>query len=114
LLVKVFSGSWKHGSGMVCAEARDARYLGSGLAEMSDDQDIPRVQSVAFDTQLLDPSDRYSAWEENIGVFFDLTMADGSPPPAYIAARIDACNLGATVFGVTKSQSQLRSLRSLR
>lgn len=73
---------------------------------MSDDQDIPRVQSVAFDTQLLDPSDRYSAWEENIGVFFDLATADGGPPPADIAARIDACNLGATVFGVTKSQSQ--------
>ena len=40
-------------------------------------------------------------------MFFDLSSADGEIPNKDIDARIDACNLGETVFGVTQSESQL-------
>lgn len=74
---------------------------------MNRNHDIPMVPAVEFDTSDLAVTDRYDAWRQNIGVFFDLAPADGGLPCTDIAARIHACNLGATVLGVTKTESQI-------
>tara|TARA_R110002110_G_scaffold261322_6_gene477139 strand:+ start:8589 stop:9641 length:1053 start_codon:yes stop_codon:yes gene_type:complete len=69
----------------------------------------PAVPVVHFDSHDFDVADRFDVWRENIGVFFDLASPEGGKPGQDIHARIDACNLGETVFGVTKSESQLFS-----
>ena len=67
----------------------------------------PSVSLLHFDTAHFEPDQRFEAWQQNIGVFFDLSSADGEIPDGNIHAQIDACNLGETVFGVTRSESQL-------
>lgn len=67
---------------------------------------LPSVPISHFDTAQVDRSDRFDAWQENIGVFFDLSAPDGQKQQDDICAQIDVCNLGETVFGVTRSQSQ--------
>jgi AraC-like DNA-binding protein len=67
----------------------------------------PKVPMVTFDTLAIEPEHRFDAWRENIGVFFDLAAADGGRPDTDVRARIDACNLGETVFGVTRAGTQL-------
>ncbi len=67
----------------------------------------PSVQTVHFNTLDFEPDQRFDAWRENIGVFFDLSSPEGEVPKSDICAQIDACNLGETVFGVTRSESQL-------
>lgn len=74
---------------------------------MTNNSAPPTVPLVHFDTTLFEPEQRFEAWQQNIGVFFDLSSADGEIPDGNIHARIDACNLGDTVFGVTRSESQL-------
>ncbi|KZD00969.1 MULTISPECIES: AraC family transcriptional regulator [unclassified Thalassospira] len=59
-----------------------------------------------FDTRDIDPRHRFDAWQENIGVFFDLSMPDDAIQPANVRAGIDVCDLGDAVFGVTRSQTQ--------
>jgi len=74
----------------------------------------PFVQTVHFNTRDVEPEHRFEAWRENIGVFFDLSSPDGGIPENDIQAQIDACNLGETVFGVTRSQSQLFERKAKR
>ncbi|WP_336080479.1 helix-turn-helix domain-containing protein [Thalassospira sp. CH_XMU1448-2] len=59
-----------------------------------------------FDTASIEPDHRFDAWQENIGVFFDLAMPDGGKQSTNVHAKIDVCNLGDAVFGVTRSQAQ--------
>ncbi len=66
----------------------------------------PAVPVVHFDSHDFIAADRFDVWRENIGVFFDLASPEGGKPAQNIHARIDACNLGETVFGVTRSESQ--------
>lgn len=74
----------------------------------------PSVQTVRFNTQDFKPEHRFDAWRENIGVFFDLSSTDGETPHSDIHAQIDACNLGETVFGVTRSEAQLFERKARR
>lgn len=67
---------------------------------------LPSVPISHFDTEQIVQSDRFDAWQENIGVFFDLFAPDGQKQQDDICAQIDVCNLGDAVFGVTRSQSQ--------
>lgn len=68
---------------------------------------LPRVDIAHFDTNFFDSRDRFEAWNENMGVLFDLLSPDGSVPTPEMSARIDVCHLGDAVFGVTRAQSQL-------
>ena len=74
---------------------------------MALDKPPPRVDIAHFDTNVFDPKYRFDAWNENMGVLFDLQTPDGGVPTSDIHARIDVCNLGDAVFGVTRAQSQL-------
>ena len=74
----------------------------------------PRVEIAHFDTDLFDSGDRFDAWNQNMGVLFDLLAPDGSVPKHDMSARIDVCNLGDAVFGVTRAQSQLFSRNDRR
>ena len=47
-------------------------------------------------------------------MFFDLSSADGEVPDNDVHAQINACNLGETVFGVTRSESQLFERKASR
>ena len=49
-----------------------------------------------------------------MGVLFDLMAPDGGIPTNTMNARIDVCNLGEAVFGVTTAQSQLFSRNDKR
>ncbi|HBT41521.1 MAG TPA: AraC family transcriptional regulator [Rhodospirillaceae bacterium] len=70
---------------------------------------LPRVDIAHFDTNFFDSKDRFEAWNENMGVLFDLLAPDGSVPKHDMTAQIDVCNLGDAVFGVTRAQSQFFS-----
>lgn len=74
---------------------------------MAPSDPLPKVPTVHFDTEFIDPDRRYDAWQENLGVLFDMSPPDGSTPSPDIKAKIDACNLGGAVFGTTRSQTQL-------
>jgi len=76
---------------------------------MASGKPFPRVDIAHFDTGFFDSEDRFDAWNQNMGVLFDLLAPDGSTPKSDMTARIDVCNLGDAVFGVTKAQSQLFS-----
>ncbi len=65
---------------------------------------VPRL---SFDTQSFGAADRLEAWRENIGVFFDLSAVDGGRQESVERARIDACSMAGTVFGVTTADAQL-------
>lgn len=73
-----------------------------------------RVEIAHFDTSFFDPKHRFDAWNENMGVLFDLLKPDGAVPTSDMNARIDVCNLGDAVFGVTRAQSQLFSRNDRR
>lgn len=68
-----------------------------------------RIDIAHFDTNFFDPQDRFDAWNENMGVLFDLLTPSGDVPSNEMNARIDVCNLGDAVFGITRAQSQLFS-----
>lgn len=74
----------------------------------------PRVEVAHFDTSFFDPRHRFDAWNQNMGVLFDLLKPDGAVPTSDMTARIDVCNLGDAVFGVTRAQSQLFSRNDRR
>jgi AraC-like DNA-binding protein len=76
--------------------------------------DTAQVPVSHFDTANIDPHHRFDAWQENIGVFFDLGMPDHCKQPTDVLAQIDVCNLGETVFGVTRAQSQRFTRASAR
>lgn len=76
---------------------------------MASKKPTPRIDIAHFDTEFFDPRDRFDAWNENMSVLFDLLMPDGSIPTDEMNARIDVCNLGEAVFGITRAQSQLFS-----
>ncbi|MFC4234802.1 helix-turn-helix domain-containing protein [Thalassospira xianhensis] len=59
-----------------------------------------------FDTNDIDPRHRFDAWQENIGIFFDVTMSDHECHLTNFFAQIDVYDLQETVFGVTRSQAQ--------
>ncbi|NVJ92291.1 MAG: helix-turn-helix domain-containing protein [Methylocystaceae bacterium] len=67
----------------------------------------PIVPVVHFDTSVYAPKERFEAWHQNMSVFFDLAAPDGGMPKKDIDGAITACNLGETVFGVTRSETQL-------
>tara|TARA_B100000965_G_scaffold331928_1_gene296279 strand:+ start:370 stop:1422 length:1053 start_codon:yes stop_codon:yes gene_type:complete len=81
---------------------------------MASRKPLPRIEIAHFDTNFFDDKDRFDAWNENMGVLFDLRGPDGSVPTHEMNAQIDVCNLGDAVFGVTRAQSQLFSRDDLR
>lgn len=71
-------------------------------------EDIPqKVPTVHFSTDDLDPDERYDAWQDNLGVLFDMTGPDGETRGKDFRASIDACDLGGVVFGITRAETQL-------
>lgn len=66
-----------------------------------------KVPIVNFSTEALDPGERYDAWQDNLGVLFDMTGPDGETRRTDFRATIDACNLGGVVFGVTRAETQV-------
>lgn len=74
----------------------------------------PSVPVVHFDTSRHAPKERFDAWHQNMSVFFDLSSPEGGLPKKDIAGAISACNLGETVFGVTRSETQLFERKSLK
>lgn len=73
---------------------------------VDDDQPVP-IPRLSFDTQSFGAADRLDAWRDNMGVFFDLSAADGGRQEGIGRARIDACSMAGTVFGVTTADAQL-------
>jgi AraC-like DNA-binding protein len=74
---------------------------------MAQKEPLPGIDIARFSTDDVDPAFRFDAWNDNIGILFDLRAADGGAPRSEISASIEACNLGNAVFGVTTAQSQL-------
>lgn len=74
---------------------------------MTDSNDPPKVPTVHFSTEDLDPGERYDAWQDNLGVLFDMTGPNGETRGKDFRATIDACNLGGVVFGVTRAETQI-------
>lgn len=74
---------------------------------MTETDKPPKVPTVHFSTEDLDPGQRYDAWQDNLGVLFDMTGPDGETKGKDFRASIDACNLGGVVFGVTRAETQL-------
>ena len=74
---------------------------------MTESNAPPKVPTVHFNSADLNPSDRYDAWQDNLGVLFDMTGPDGETNGKDFRATIDACDLGGVVFGVTRAETQL-------
>lgn len=74
---------------------------------MGDNAIFPSVPITRFDTSLIDPKDRYDAWDQNMGVLFDTSTADRKALASDIDAQINASHLGEALFGTTLSSSQL-------
>lgn len=66
-----------------------------------------KVPTVHFDTEHFEPGRRYDAWQDNLGVLFDMSGPDGETKGKDFRATIDACDLGGVVFGITRAQTQL-------
>tara|TARA_R110002153_G_scaffold87937_1_gene216964 strand:- start:55 stop:1083 length:1029 start_codon:yes stop_codon:yes gene_type:complete len=65
---------------------------------------IPVDKSV-FDTEDLPSVERFKAWQESIGVIFDVTLDDRVDPLAF-NARLEAMRLGQILLGKIVSQTQ--------
>ncbi len=66
----------------------------------------PHVPIYQFNTLDFEPKHRFDVWQDNMGVLFDLLPPDGGKQNSNFRSRIEACNLGEMVFGVTQAQSQ--------
>jgi len=66
----------------------------------------PRVPIYQFNTLDFEPKYRFDVWQDNMGILFDLLPPDGGKQDHNFRSRIEACNLGEMVFGVTQAQSQ--------
>lgn len=66
-----------------------------------------KIPTVRFDTVDLAPDVQYDAWQENLGILFDMTPPSGMAKVPEFRASIEACNLGGVVFGVTRAESQM-------
>ena len=66
----------------------------------------PRVPIYQFNTLDFEPKYRFDVWQDNMGILFDLLPPDGGRQTSNFRSRIEACNLGEMVFGVTQAQSQ--------
>lgn len=81
---------------------------------MSDTGENAQIPTIHFDSESLEAGQRYDAWQENLGVLFDMTPPDGGNSPKDFRASIDACNLGGVIFGVTRAQTQMFRRNSRR
>ncbi|MDW3207688.1 MAG: helix-turn-helix domain-containing protein [Alphaproteobacteria bacterium] len=77
------------------------------MNQIVDDNNPIPIPRLSFDTQSFGANDRLDAWRENMGVFFDLSAVDGGRQESIARARIDACSMAGTVFGVTTADAQL-------
>lgn len=74
---------------------------------MASSDESLKVPTVHFNTDNLDSNERYDAWQDNLGVLFDMTGPDGQARGKDFRASIDACDLGGVVFGVTRAEAQI-------
>lgn len=75
-----------------------------------------RIAVARFDVEAVEPSLRYDAWRENMGVLFDVKPVAGSRPGIDRPTCMESVNLGGVVFARTRAGAQVfsRDLRRLR
>lgn len=77
------------------------------MVNIAANEKLNPVPRLFFDTLDFDTGDRRDAWLQNMGVFFDLSSADGSRLNAAVKGSIDAYSMAGTVFGITTAEAQL-------